>query len=434
MQNNEADSPESTLHQHNSRLVKRQKAGKISRTRSMNILLSSYSFGAYRGSEAGVGWNIATGLARRGHSITVLTTSEFSHLNHPALASEKLNIRLVEKDFGIKNFASAKAYRHWQNHVHESIREEEKANTFDLIHHITFNQYRNIRDVFASKLPFLIGPIGGAEVIPIAILWYGNLPLGMRMKEILRYCPLDILPLIHRCKYHDAKGKIIASNQATAQRLAGIACPIEISPAIAIHESEITETHPRSKDEDAFILFDGGLSRAQKGTYLALRALSRLWKKGHRYPIRMVGVNTDDNSAITHYAEQHGLPPNALQLYPPVSRETMLGFMLNASVMLSTVYRDSGSMALLEALSKGCRIVCLNIPSQNWLPDDFCRRVEVCRTSHQMEISIADALYTELKAPPHSPEWHQKRVQWLSSTMTWHTRLNALEKHYASIL
>ena len=69
----------------------------------MNILLSSYSFGAGRGSEAGVGWNVAKGLALRGHTVTVLTTSEFSSGNRSAIEQEELNITLIEEDCGISD-------------------------------------------------------------------------------------------------------------------------------------------------------------------------------------------------------------------------------------------------------------------------------------------------------------------------------------------
>ena len=66
--------------------------------------------------------------------------------------------------------------------------------------------------------------------------------------------------------------------------------------------------------------------------------------------------------------------------------------------MFSCVYRDSGSMALLEALARGCRIVCLDIPSQEWLPEQFCHKVAVQPTSSAMEDALASALQQEIAA------------------------------------
>ena len=400
----------------------------------MNILLSSYSFGAYRGSEAGVGWNVAKGLAQRGHQVTVLTTSEFTQLNHPAIISEKLPIRIIEQDFGISLFASSSAYRLWQKKVGTCIRSETEHTSYDLIHHVTFNQYRNISDVFATNLPYIIGPIGGAELIPVPLLQYGNLPLPMRIKEIIRYCPWDARPLIRNCRQHPARGIVLTSNESTTSRLRKLSCQINICPAIAIHQHEIIEAPAPTTDKTPFILFDGGLSRPQKGTWLALRALARLWQNGTLVPIRMVGISAADATSITQYAAMLGLPAQALQLHPPVSRNTMLQWMQEACIMLSTVYRDSGSMALLEALAQGCRIVCLDIPSQNWLPNDFARKISIRPTSPEMEQAISHAIHEEINSTPHTPEWHRKRVQWLSCHMTWDARLNELEEHYRAVL
>ncbi len=400
----------------------------------MNLLISSYSFGAHRGSEAGVGWNVARGLALRGHQVTVLTTSEFAGMNRAALEQEQLAIRIIEKDFGITQFNSSWSYHRWQKKIVTTIQEETRSHQYDLIHHITFNQYRGICDVFAADLPYIIGPIGGAELIPRPLLRYGNLSFGKRLKELARYFSYDAQPLVRNCRAHKSKGKILVSNRPTALRLAQFSQPSEICPAIAIHEHEINSSLSRQTHTDPYILFDGGLVRSQKGTWLALRALRQLWQTGTHIPLRIVGIQPSDNARVTQYAKKLGLPAESLQLLPRVSREAMLQFMQNATIMLSATYRDSGSMALLEALSKGCKIVCLDIPSQEWLPDEFARKVPICPSSREMELAIANTLREEISAPPHSPEWHQKRVQWLTRNMTWNVRLDAFEEHYRAIL
>lgn len=399
----------------------------------MHILLSSYSFGANRGSEAGVGWNVAKGLSQRGHQVTVLTTSEFAYLNHPAIEKENLSIKLIEQDFCIRQFASSRAYRLWQKKIGDTIIEETSRHPYDLVHHITFNQYRHIKDIFAVSLPYIIGPIGGAELIPPSLLRYGNIPLSLHIKELLRYCPWDTLPLIYRCRQQSSRGIVLTSNKATASRLKKLPQPVRVCPAIAIHEHEII-TSPKLARLAPYILFDGGLSRPQKGTWLALRALAKLWKKGVRVPIRMVGIPPSDATQINQYAIDLELPSDSLQLYPTVDRDTMLKWMQEALVMLSTVYRDSGSMALLEALAQGCRIVCLDIPSQKWLPEQFCHKVAVQPTSSAMEEALASALQQEIAAPAYTEEWHKNRVQWIEQNMTWDARLDTFEGLYRQIL
>lgn len=400
----------------------------------MNILLSSYSFGAGRGSEAGVGWNVAKGLALRGHTVTVLTTSEFSTGNRSAIEQEELNITLIEEDYGISDFPEPGSYRKWQQRVRSFLRNLANTQAFDLIHHITLNQYRWVHDVFSTGTPYIIGPVGGAELIPPHLLKYGDLPLRMRIKEHLRSFAHDAIPLKNRCLRCHQPGMILTSNDATAERLSSIPVQSLVCPAIAIAKSEIVHHPANNAEEKRFILFDGSLTRPQKGTLLALRTLAALWQKGCRVTMRMVALTPPEINTIRKYAEKLRLPAEALELSEYVHRDTMLQYMSEAAVMLSCTFRDSGCMALLEALARGCRIVCLDIPSQKWLPEQFCHKVAVQPTSSAMEEALTSALQQEIAAPANTEEWHKSRVQWIEQNMTWDARLDTFEELYRQIL
>ncbi len=400
----------------------------------MNLLLSSYSFGAGRGSEAGVGWNIAKGLASRGHQVTVITTSEFSKINRSTIAEENLSINLIEEDCGISDFPRSQSYQKWQRRICSTILKIASIGSYDLIHHLTLNQYRWAHDVFSTNLPYILGPVGGAELVPSPLLRYGHLPLIMQIKEMMRRCTLDVIPLIRRCKRHRKSGIVLASNQATADRLKKLPVRPIICPAIAVHRHEIISSPAPVAAQASFILFDGSLTRSQKGVRLALRTICQLWKKGIQLPLRIVGLSPDDTSVIHLYARKINLPGEALQLEGYVTRSTMLQYMQQAIVMLSCVYRDSGSMALLEALAQGCRIVCLDIPSQEWLPEHFCHKVAVQPTSSAMEEALVSALQQEITAPANTEEWHKSRVQWIEQNMTWDARLDTFEEMYRQIL
>ncbi|MBR5877999.1 MAG: hypothetical protein IKY91_00500, partial [Akkermansia sp.] len=270
----------------------------------MNILLSSYSFGAGRGSEAGVGWNVAKELALRGHAVTVLTTGEFSALNRAAIEQEGLNITLIEEDCGLSGFPKSSAYFKWQRRICPIIRDLVNNRAFDIIQHITLNQYRWVHDVFSADIPYLIGPVGGAELTHPQLLAYGNLPLATRIKEHLRSVSLDVLPLKKRCLRHRQTGLVLASNTPTAERLRPLPVQTEVCPAIAIAKNEIIHSPARSSGKNRFILFDGSLARPQKGTFLALRTLATLRQKGCRIPMRIVGLTPDEIRSIRTYAEK----------------------------------------------------------------------------------------------------------------------------------
>lgn len=401
----------------------------------MNILLIAYCFGVNRGSEPGVGWNVARGLALRGHHITVISTSKYYNENMAAIREESLDIELITKDFPDSRWT--RSYKIWQAKIGPTIQRVANRFHYDIIHHITFNQYRGIRDVFYTRIPALIGPIGGAEVIPWPLLRYGSLPFIVRIKEIARHIPWDVLPLKWRLKKARHPISILCSNKITAERLSqGILQPknyIGITPAIALHDAEIRNTRQIASPAP-FILFDGGLSRPQKGTWLMLGALHELWKQNCRVPVRVVGLKPNEKNLMRKKARSLGLPDEALQLYEFIPRTEMMEYMSQAKVFLSTVFRDSGAMALLEALAQGTRIVCLDIPSQRWLKSNLVSKVKVQTSRIAMEKAIAESIQAQLEQPESDEEWENQRLSFLKNDMTWNSRIDQFEVIYNNLL
>lgn len=387
----------------------------------MRILLSSYSFGANRGSEAGVGWNVAVGMARRGHQVTVLTTSEFHDLNTGALENEPLGIRLLEWDFGLKVFASSASYRHWQRQLAEPLAELCAREQFDLVHHLTFNQYRGLRDVFYTGLPYVIGPIGGAETVHPA--FWKELPWSMRVKEMLRYIPYDVCPLGRAVRQSARAGVVLASTPQTRDRLrlhAGIP-DVVLEPIISIKPEEIRDIPGTGA---GYFVFDGG-TRPEKGLKLLIRVLAKAWERGLRCPVRIAAVKEADKPGIQQYAHEAGLPAEALDMMPFMKRDALLDIIRNASGFISVGFRDAGCMALLEALALGVPAVCLDVSGQHWLPAKYARKLAPgAGTEHE----LCETILEMASVPPQ--KGGDDRAAWLRATMTWPARLDSLERHY----
>lgn len=389
----------------------------------MRILLSSYSFGAYRGSEAGVGWNVACGMARRGHDVTVLTTSEFHDLNTDGLAREQLPIHLLEWDFGLTVFASSASYKHWQNNLREPLQDLCAREHFDLIHHVTFNQYRNLRDVFYTDLPYVIGPIGGAETV--APVFWKELPWRMRLKEMARYIPFDVWSLGRRLRNHARRGIVLASTTQTRDRLqrhAGVH-GVCLSPIISVHDTEIVDAAYGNR---GYFVFDGG-ARPEKGLMLLIRVLGRAWRQGCRFPVRIAAVKDESKPAIMAAADKAGLPREALELMPFMKRDALLEIIRNASGFISVGFRDAGCMALLEALALGVPVIGLDVSGQFWLPEKYAVKLPADAT---VEKRLEAALTAISTAPPAQPALMAERTAWLRGNMTWNVRLDFLDSVY----
>ena len=374
-----------------------------------------------------MGWNVACGMASRGHEVIVLTTSEFHHLNYAE--ERELPFRVYEYDFGITHFACAKSYNHWQKQIGGVIRNICRKEKIDLIHHVTFNQYRGLHDVFAAEVPYVIGPIGGAEVV--APCFFADMPLKARVKEALRYIPIDALPLGGRVAFSSKKGVVLASTPQTLVRLKKYARikEVELLPIISVDESEISSVAPL-KAFEPYMLFDGGV-RHDKGLKLLIRSLSLLWKRGIRVPVKIAAVATNEHTRVYEYVKKMGLPEQAVHLMPFMKRDELMGIMAGASAFVSTSFRDSGCMALLEAISRGVPSLCLDTPGQFWLPELYAMKLEICPA---MEEKLADSIEALLRRPSADSSWHESRASWLKKSMSWSSRITRLEEYYKKAL
>lgn len=405
----------------------------------MNILLSAYTCGAGCGSEPGVGWNVARGLALRGHHVTVVTSPLYREQTQQAIEEEKLDIRLIQVANDTRSNLFIKRHVKWQKKAALILRDEAQKHHYDVVHHVTFNQYRGLRDVFRAGLPFLIGPIGGAETISPPFLLRGGLSPMVILKEMLRYFTVDAIPAILRCNHCPQQGKILFSNDITAQRLTcgslGIRLkrPFSLLPAIALDDSEICASAPQRNKKQPYMLFYGSLKRPEKGIRPVLEAFARYRCMGGTLTLVLVGMDDAEKGTIQQYGERLGIPHGALMTEGFVKRSKMLELMQGATAMLYAGYRDSGAMSALEAVAQGINVICFDIPSQHWLPAAFATKVPI-PSLFGGRAAIAQALANGMlqaeKEPEHSPEWHRARVAWLQNEMTWASRLTRLEAEY----
>lgn len=406
----------------------------------MNILLSAYTCGAGCGSEPGVGWNVARGLAMHGHHVTVVTSPLYREQTERAIVEEKLDIRLIQVDNNSKSNLFIKRHIKWQKKAAFVIRDEAQKHHYDIVHHVTFNQYRGLRDVFKAGLPYVIGPVGGAECIPFSLLLNGDLRFSVKIKELLRYVAADAVPAISRCIMCSAHGQVLASNPATAKRLnkgiIRLRKPARIIPAIAIAESEIVHQPAQPDTEKPYMLFYGSLSRPEKGIGPVLRAFSAYLRQGGKLKLVVVGMKEDELPRAAQLLQKLNIPKSAVEWHTLVPRSTMLDLMRRATAVLYTAYRDSGSMSVLEAVALGADILCFDIDSQAWLPNEFALKVPVpslAAGKNAVINALAQGMQKAEKSPAHTTEWHRARVDWLQKNMTWDVRIGQLERVYAEI-
>lgn len=138
----------------------------------IRVLLSAYACEPCKGSEPGVGWNMARELSSRVR-LTVVTRPN----NRPSIeASAEPWIKDVQWIYwdpprwltfwkkggrGVQLF-----YILWQIGIRRPVTQLMKTERFDIIHHITFGKYWIPSSLTSLGIPFVFGPVGGGEATP----------------------------------------------------------------------------------------------------------------------------------------------------------------------------------------------------------------------------------------------------------------------------
>ena len=136
----------------------------------MRVLLSCYACSPHKGSEPGVGWNMAVALAHE-NEVWVLTREKNKADIDDYIRKKPIeNLHFCYHDCSkavklIKKASDFIYYQLWNLSAISKVKRLIADNSIDIIHHITFNQYRSLSFGYFCDKPFVIGPVGGAELI-----------------------------------------------------------------------------------------------------------------------------------------------------------------------------------------------------------------------------------------------------------------------------
>jgi hypothetical protein len=144
----------------------------------LKVLLSAYACEPGKGSESGVGWNLARHLATR-HEVWVLTRANNRAAIESELARNPLpSLHIVYHDlppwtrFWKRGRRGVQVYYYlWQLTAIRLVRRLHREVGFDVVQHGTFVKcWAPSALAFLKEVPFVWGPVGGGESAPLA-LW-----------------------------------------------------------------------------------------------------------------------------------------------------------------------------------------------------------------------------------------------------------------------
>ena len=248
----------------------------------MNYLISAYSVNPYKGSEDSIGWNWVLQYEKnykKGDRI-ILLTKKFNEKD-TRRGLKEFNIQHVELVIvdvpDALNWFREKhsAFHHmyyilWQHWAwlwvkHSGIR-------FDVIHHVTMNDYRIPSELYKAKGAKVIwGPMGGAQVTPRPLKVYEKNQLVASFREFVnKSCSWNPFYKKALRSYY----KIYCINNETQKQISrNVGKDVPLMPELALRDEYKNLPIRKGKNDILKIVFVGRLI-GKKGIAFLVDALS----------------------------------------------------------------------------------------------------------------------------------------------------------------
>ena len=327
------------------------------------VLISAYACEPNKGSEPEVGWQWALQMARF-HQVTVLTRSNNRAAIEAGLAAQPPkqpapefvfhDLPRVWLKFKRRSRATQLYYLLWQRSARKLIGGLHRQHAFDLMHHVTFAAYRYPVAISGHRVPWIWGPVGGIESIPVSLLPWRHPASLVReatrnLSNVFQANPYSVLPRRAR-----AATLRLASTLEMRDAFARLGFAAELMPAVGLQASQSARPRHPVTDGPLKLLYVGNII-GLKGIDLALEALKA---SSSNATFTLAG---DGNylAGARRLAQQLRLE-NRVHFLGRLPRDQVLRLYADYHVFLFPSLHDTGGYALLEAMDHELPVICLD--------------------------------------------------------------------------
>lgn len=339
------------------------------------VLVLAYAISPYRGSEYSVSWNYIINMSKE-NELVVLYGVSGNHLgdineleNHikinpiknvrfipiiPNKETEKLN-SLNKK--GIFVYSFYLAFHSWHKQVYEFAKELIKKEYFDLIHYLTPIGYREPGYLWKFNLPYIWGPIGGTQSIPIKLV--SILSISDKIKLLLRKTVNSVQfrfkpRLAKAIKNSDALIASTTFDQNNFKRIYG--CETYYLPENGILGSITNEPVFIDKEKKLNIIWVGRIDGA-KALVLLLEALRKMMF-ANKVNLNVVGSGPLKDEMMS-FAKNHGID-NFITWHDTVPREKVFELFSKSHLHIITSLTEANTTVIWEAMASGIPTISLD--------------------------------------------------------------------------
>ncbi|MCW2238570.1 glycosyltransferase family 4 protein [Azospirillum canadense] len=365
----------------------------------MKILVSAYDCAPGRGSEAGIGWNWSTHLAKLGEEVWVITQAGNQAVIDDYLARNpipnfrpvyvpKLKVpdRLSRSVFG----TCYPVYLDWQSRILSVARSLDRDIDFDAVHHVSWGSLQLGSKLWQLGKPFFYGPVGGGQTAPDGFRrYFGPQWRNEKLRSFIVH---------HMSAIAFGAGRTISNARTvfvTNRETEALVTSMGASKVRFLWDSAVPDgwlrTHedlPVQGNGPLKLIWVGSLIK-RKGMGLALDVMQNLRDRIDA-TLTVIG-DGPDRSWLEAEIRRRDLERTVVYKGRLPWDEVRASYD-DHDVMLFTSLRESLGMQLFEAVGRGCAVVCLDMHGAATLVSDDCG-IRVPVTDPEATVSaMADAV------------------------------------------
>ncbi len=356
---------------------------KMQDSREMKILISADACTPFSGSEAHFGWSVVQCMARH-HDLWVVTSGRHQPDLERAAAEGIIppNVTFAyanfpkprHSNFIVSRFQNWMEYSHFTKDAFEVGGKLHQSVRFDLVHHVTVSTWRMGLPFWKLGIPFIWGPIGGAEQFPLKL--YPLLSAPSKAYELARTLSNGFSrysPGVRACARHATH--IATANNETKRllvKLRGMESGVSLLSPAFFPPSTI-ETFPSLASQRNFDgplhFFAGGMLEGRKGVALAIKALGRLKQQGMKLSFHIGGYGAELDH-LRHLADRLGLREDVV--FGLLKGKDYLDQLAASHIYLLPSLRESAGLTMMEAMLTGCVPVVADCGGPGHIVTDAC--------------------------------------------------------------
>jgi glycosyltransferase involved in cell wall biosynthesis len=412
----------------------------------LKILVSAYAFNPNAETstdfDSGIlGWNLV-GLLRRYYDIWVITHNENSEdvldaLSAGALSNVNIHFvnlpkcwRFLQKTL----FGRWFCYYLWQRKAWKYSRDLHNQVTFDAFHHLT-PEYDWIPSFIGAYLPvsFIWGPLGGGERPPQGFAAGTSV---LKLWENVWHLFGQWLGRGHRArkKSENRAQAILVCNQETRMKFSRADDRIFHHFPLSGVALDTIRSNPKKKsyDKRTFRVLSAGSLEKINGFDLAVEAFSLFLKNFPESDFVIFGEGPEQNH-LERTIEDHGLE-SRIRIHRWISSDALHERMRDSDVFLFTGLQDRTGFFVLQAMSAGLPVVCLDSGGPGVLvQEDWGVRVRI-ENPEQCVIDLAKALGNLCEDRARHRKMSLAALKNVKEHYTWKELAKTLKRIYGEVL